>query len=77
MAHDEKQINLPPPQSYPGKYTRKNVSGTVLTKDEWMLQETSKWYSNMKKNSDKYDEQLFHKKALYFSNWLKKTFKKI
>ena len=65
---------LPPPPIYPGKYRRNNKLGTVLTKNDWKIQETKKWFQEMSKQ-DNYDEVPFSNRSRSLKNWMSKTYR--
>ena len=66
---------LSPPTHWPGKYSKDNKSGTLLTVPEWHIQEAMKWFNEMKEN-EKYDGTYFSIKAGCLQAWLRKSFPK-
>ena len=67
---------LPPPNGYPGKYSKDNKDGTLLTKEDWWRKEGKTWVNEMKQN-EKYDDTNWSLKADCLKAWLVKTFHQI
>jgi hypothetical protein len=64
---------LPPPEAYPGVLHHNNVSGTLLSRGDWVKFECRKWIEEMK-HSVKYDASYFSVKVHCLKGWLVKTF---
>ena len=62
-------IHFPDPLKYPGKLNRNNKQGTLLSRNEWLMEEVKKWITHMKIN-DKYDNTYHSVKARVLHNWL-------
>ena len=69
-------ITFSNPLRYPGKKNRNNKNGSLLTKEEWIKGEVSKWVEILK-DTPKYDNTPHSEKAWVLSFWLNKTFKGI
>ena len=61
------------PAQFPGKHSRNNKNGTLMTKDDWKEQEAKRWFHDQQ--SDKYDRTPFNRRANLLYHWFNKSFK--
>ena len=69
----KKVYNFGDALKFPGKFTKNNKDGTMLTKTKWKEKEARKWVQGVKESGE-FENYFFSKRVIYLRSWLNRTF---
>ena len=69
----KKVYNFGDALKFPGKYSKNNKDGTMLTKTKWKEKEARKWVQGVKESGE-FEHDFFSLRVKYLRSWLNRTF---
>ena len=74
--HKKKNYDFPDAIPYPGRFTKNNKKGTMLSRTEWMENEARRWVVGTK-DTEEFENMPLGNRVLCMRFWLEKAFKTI
>lgn len=74
--HKKKNYDFPDAIPYPGRFTKNNKKGTMLSRSEWMENEARRWVVGTK-DTEEFENMPLGNRVLCMRFWLEKAFKTI